>query len=342
MFHGLVNYGTQAGVFSKELRKVGIESLSLTNPDKFKRQTDKELLYGGNFIEKIYKHFINNILKIKCFFKFNTFHFYFGETLFPKQLDLPFYRMFGKKVVMEYLGYDVQLYRYSLEKYKYTNVKFYKSADESIELDKIKTRRLQKETKYIDKQLVCAPYLSEFVPKSEVLPLAVDLDNFQFSPKDSDLQKLRIMHAPTSRDNKGTSFILSALKRLISEGHKIEIDLVENVTHEELKKRYTQCDIFIDQILGGWYGTASIEAMAIGRPTVCFIRESYFEHINYGEHIPIINATPETLYNILDDLLNNKNTLKDIGLKSRKFVENIHGSIPVTEKLVGIYNDIHL
>jgi hypothetical protein len=31
----------------------------------------------------------------------------------------------------------------------------------------------------------------------------------------------------------------------------------------------------IDQIMAGWYGTASIEAMAIGRPVICFIRESY-------------------------------------------------------------------
>jgi len=62
--------------------------------------------------------------------------------------------------------------------------------------------------------------------------------------------------------------------------------LVENISHSELKEKYKECDIFVDQIVGGWYGTASIEAMAIGRPTVCFLRESYFEYIDFGPSIP--------------------------------------------------------
>ncbi|MDD3080050.1 MAG: hypothetical protein PHH37_13260 [Paludibacter sp.] len=241
---------------------------------------------------------------------------------------------------MEYLGYDVQLYQISAEKYEFTNVRSFTNIEAAIQSDKKKQKRLQYETKYIDKQIVCAPYLSEFVPGSEVLPLAVDLSQFDFIPKKSDGDEIVIMHAPTNRGNKGSEFILSALNRLIADGFKIKILLVENVSHEELKQKYIECDIFIDQIVAGWYGTASIEAMAIGRPTCCFIRESYYEYIDYGDRIPIINASPKTVYDVVKDLLINKDQLPEIGLHSRRFVEEIHDLDKVTERLVKMYNQL--
>jgi glycosyltransferase involved in cell wall biosynthesis len=340
VFHGLVNYGTQSGLFARELRKMGYDAISVTYPDAFKRITDIELKHGGNFIQKVIKHTWNYLFRIKCFFKYDIFHFYYGTTLLPRQLDLPFYKFFGKKVVMEYLGYDVQLYEYSIKKYEITNVMFYKTPEESKKSDKKKLARLRSESKYLDKQLVCAPYLSEFVPGSEVLPLAIDLSDYKYSPKSNPTEDIVIMHAPTSRGNKGSLFIINAIDKLINEGYPVKMLLVENVTHNELKKKYIECDIFVDQILGGWYGTASIEAMAIGRPTVCFIRESYFKYIDYGKAIPIINANPLTIYEVLRFLIDNKHLLIEIGKKSRQFVEDIHDSRNVTNRLVEIYNSL--
>lgn len=340
VFQGFVNYGTQAGFFSKALRDKGIPSISVTFPDQYRRQIDVELLHGGTFIKKIFKHSYNRVRMLYWFFKYNTFHFYFGKTFLKNQRDLPLYHFFGKKVVMEYLGYDVQLYQYSIDKYELTNVRFYKDVETSKLSDERKTKRLKHETQYIDKQLVCAPYLSEFVEGSEVLPLAIDLSEYLFSPKNIPENEIVIMHAPTNRGNKGTEFILAALEKLIDEGFNIRILLVENISHDELKLKYKECDIFIDQIVGGWYGTASIEAMAIGLPTCCFVRESYYEHINYGHKIPIINVLPSTVYDVVKDLIINKDKLAEIGLKSRRFVEEIHDLNKVTDKLIDIYNKL--
>lgn len=340
VFQGLVNYGTQAGFFSKALREKGIPSISVTFPDQYRRQIDVELLHGGSFFQKLLKHSYNKARMIYWFFKYNTFHFYFGKTLLKNQRDLPLYHLFGKKVIMEYLGYDVQLYQYSIDKYELTNVRFYKDVKTSKLSDDKKIKRLKYETQYINKQLVCAPYLSEFVTGSEVLPLAIDLSKYQYSPKMISENEIVIMHAPTNRGNKGSEFILAALNTLIAEGYNIRILLVENISHDELKLKYKECDIFIDQIVVGWYGTASIEAMAIGRPTCCFIRESYFEHIDYGQKIPIINVLPTTVYDVIKDLILNKDKLAEIGLNSRRFVEEVHDLKIVTDKLIDIYNKL--
>jgi glycosyltransferase involved in cell wall biosynthesis len=341
VFHGLVNYGTQAGLFAKELRNQGIQAISVTYPDKFKRQTDIELLFGGNMPQKIFKHSWNWIRRFYWFFKYNTFHFYYGTTLFPRQLDLPLFKLLGKKVIMEYLGYDVQLYQKSIEKYELTNVKFYYSHEESIKADKKKIKRLKWETKYLDKQLVCAPYISEFVPKSEVLPLAIDLTEYEFKSRAVPADGFIILHAPTHRGNKGTEYILSAISELKESGYNIKLNLIENISHKELKTKYLEADIFIDQIVGGWYGTAAIEAMALGIPTVCFIRASYFEYINYGNEIPIVNADPRTLTNVLKNLIDNKELLSKIGARSSEFVKKYHSIEIITERLIKIYEGLH-
>lgn len=72
VFHGLVNYGTQAGLFAQELRKLGIEAISVSFPDPYKRLIDVELLTGGNLFQKIIKHSWNWIRRFYWFFKFNT------------------------------------------------------------------------------------------------------------------------------------------------------------------------------------------------------------------------------------------------------------------------------
>lgn len=340
VFHGLVNYGTQAGLFARELRKQGIDAISVSYPDPFKRQIDVELLHGGNIFEKVVKHTWNWIRRIYWFFRYNVFHFYFGTTLLPKQIDLPFYKIFGKKVIMEYLGWDLQLYQYSIDKYNYTNAHFYKEKDEAISSDAIKLRRLKFESKFLNKQTVCAPYLSEFLPSAEILPLAIDIDEYKFVPKNSIGNTIKLLHAPTHQGNKGTRFIEDAISKLITEGFNIDFKLVSNVTHTELIQEYIKCDIFIDQVLGGWYGTASIEAMAIGRPTVCFIRESYFDFINYANIIPIINANPETIYEVLRKAIIEKEKLPEIGLRSRKFVEEVHDVRKLTRRLIAIYRSL--
>ena len=174
VFHGLVNYGTQAGLFARELRNQGIEAIAVTYPDSFKRITDVELKHGGNIFQKIVRHTWNYLFRIKCMFKYNVFHFYYETTLLPYQLDLPVLKFFCKKIVMEYLGNDIQSYKISIEKYKWTNMPGFIGAGDPEAYDKRIEKRYSNETKFTDLQAVCAPVYSEFVPKSIVIPLAID------------------------------------------------------------------------------------------------------------------------------------------------------------------------
>jgi glycosyltransferase involved in cell wall biosynthesis len=341
VFHGILNTGSQAGLFSKELRKRGINSIAVTLPDWLYRETDQEFKNGHNLIQKVYAALFNFITKLRLFFSYDIFHFYYGATLLPRQIDLPFYRFFGKKVVMEYLGNDVQGYQVSVNKYKWTNVFFMMSLEEGIIYDQKIARKLNFQNRFIDKKFVCAPLYSEFVPDAQVLPLAIDLQNLlqESLPKFDGI--FNIMHAPTDRGFKGTSHIIKAIELLQLDGYSIKFNLVERMSHSQLLKEYKTCHLFIDQIMAGWYGTASVEAMALGRPVIAFIRSEYNEYIDFGAKIPIINANPDTIYKVLKETLDKGiEYLRIKGDESRKFVEEVHDINCVTDTLVKVYRSI--
>jgi len=342
VFHGTVNYGTQSGIFAKELREKGITALSVTSEDAFKRVTDIELSYSNNRVIKFIQRIIYGIRKVKWFFQFNTFHFYFGKSLFSSQIDLPFYKIFGKKILMEYLGNDIRNYEQLVKRYNLSKEhKFYLNMDEH---DKSIRERLINEGKYIDYRICCLPTHIDFAKSygfkiNEVLPLAIDLKIFKFKPlvQKSKKDKIIITHAPTNRMFKGTKYIVDAIDRVKNSGYNIEFRLVEGVSYKKLIQEYEKCDIFIDQISVGWYGTASLEAMAIGRPVCAFIDERYTDYIDYKNEIPVINTTKENIYSTLCKLIENSAELPEIGAKGRKFVENYHSVCNVTDKLIQIY-----
>lgn len=82
--------------------------------------------------------------------------------------------------------------------------------------------------------------------------------------------------------------------------------------------------------------------MAIGRPTLCFLRESYFQYINYGREIPIINVNQNTLEDVLENILKNREMLYEISVKSRQYVEGYHDSKKITQKLIKYYEGLFI
>ena len=138
---------------------------------------------------------------------------------------------------------------------------------------------------------------------------------------------IKIAHAPTNQIVKGTEYVVKAIDHLRTLGYECDLDLIENVDHKESLRRIAQCDIFIDQLRIGWYGSVSVEAMALGKPVVCRIEEADLSLIpeNMALELPIVSATPANLLEVLIGLINDKtNLLNRSGKLSRCFAENWH------------------
>ena len=140
---------------------------------------------------------------------------------------------------------------------------------------------------------------------------------------------LRVMHAPNHKNLKGTEVIERAVKTLQDEGFKIELTLLNGVTHSQVLSEFSVHDLVIDQLIIGWYGQFSIEALANGVPTICFISEEYktlYSSALASEnfHLPFIEANVLTLENVLRECCLKNFDFKKISQDGKVFVEKYH------------------
>ena len=68
----------------------------------------------------------------------------------------------------------------------------------------------------------------------------------------------------------------------------------------------------------GWFGATAREAMMLGKPVICYLRPEWLasarrEVPEYIDELPIVSATPETIRDVLVDLVLNPEKRRAIG-----------------------------
>jgi glycosyltransferase involved in cell wall biosynthesis len=235
----------------------------------------------------------------------DVFHFYFGLTLVPKSLQFPLLRVARRRSVFHFLGSDIRG----------------KSPDELSY-----GRRA-------DAQIVGSYDALRWVPQAEVIPPGIDLRDFLVQPP-SDRGRPLVVHAPSSRQRKGTEHVIAACREL-----EVQLEIVEGLHHDEAKERYARADIVVDQLNAGWYGLFAIEAMALGKPVVTFLREEAVWRSSeaFGIPVPIVSATKDTLTERLRPLVADPAERRRLGAAGRAYVERVHDADRVAERLLELY-----
>lgn len=148
---------------------------------------------------------------------------------------------------------------------------------------------------------------------------------------------IRIAHAPTSREVKGTAFFLEAIRQLQAEGYDIQLDLIEGVTWAECLQRKAQADIYYDQVKLG-YGNNAIEAWGMGIPVVAGAHHSTLQEMRsrFGE-LPFLNATEATIYDRLKALILSEDLRAEYTERGLNHVERFHDERVVVETLKALY-----
>ena len=149
-----------------------------------------------------------------------------------------------------------------------------------------------------------------------------------------------VVHAPTHRAVKGTSFVLDAVSRLQADGLDFDFQLIEDMTQTEARSVYGRADVVVDQLLVGWYGGLAVEAMALARPTVAFLREEDLGPLpeEMRSEIPVISAEPQTIEAVLKELLTTRRPeLAEIGRRGRDYVQRWHDPVRIARGLVADY-----
>jgi hypothetical protein len=235
----------------------------------------------------------------------DVFHFYFGLTLVPRALQFPILTATRRKAVFHFLGSDIRGKAPSELAY---------------------ARRA-------DARVVGSYDAARWVPDAEVIPPGIDLARYPVSPAPARERPL-VVHAPSNRERKGTAHVEAACAEL-----PVDLEVVHGLTHEQALERYKQADIVVDQLNAGWYGIFAIEAMALGKPVVGYLHEEAVRRTEaaFGAPVPIVNATKETLRDMLRRLADSPDERRSRGEASRAYVQRVHDADLVADRLLDLY-----
>jgi hypothetical protein len=147
-----------------------------------------------------------------------------------------------------------------------------------------------------------------------------------------------IVHSSNHRRFKGTNFLIEAVEALKKEGLDLDLLLVERVPNREALTLYRSADLIFDQCLMGNFGYFALEAMALGKPVMCFIRhpELYLLH---PDECPIINTHVSTLRDDLRAIIFRRHELESIGRRGRSYVERYFSLNAFALRLSAAYKD---
>jgi glycosyltransferase involved in cell wall biosynthesis len=271
----------------------------------------------------------------------DVLHWYYGSTVFPLGMDLKMIRLFRKPAVVEWLGSDIRIPEVEFEDNPYYKQAFsngYEYPGESYE----KSRRTQKrfiKAGFLPLMIPCmVQYLQKDIVRQfyRVMP-RIMLDSILPCYPDPGKRKPLIVHAPSAPVVKGTPAVLRAIREL-QKRFDFEFVLIEGMPRQKAIELIRKADLFLDQFVIGYYGMAAVEAMAYGKPVLCYMKPSLLAGV--PSDFPIMNATADDLPEKMEALLSDGRLRRDAGERSRVYVEKHHDAVQWARKLTGIYQEL--
>ncbi len=204
-------------------------------------------------------------------------------------------------------------------------------------------RNYKKTLKY-SKAVLSMGDMIEYTPgsRNDLFFWPVNLLDNKYKPSFPDTnpnRPVKVVHASNHRLFKGTHHLIKAINNLKQKGMPIELQIVEKIPNKMAFDIYRTADLIFDQCLVGFYGFFAIEAMALGKPVMSFLRKSQDYLLSHNE-CPIIRTHINTLENDLYNLILNKDRLRQIGIAGRKYVEKYFSLNAFASRLAKLYHDI--
>jgi len=331
VLHAPAEIAGQGSVLARALRGLGVEAHSLAyNPGFPQYRPDEMRPYDDQPPLPRYLGYLASTLR--NFRRWDVYHFHFGRTLIPPHnWDLPLYQALGRRVVFHYHGCDVRDRAHMLA----THARATCTECDPFCIPARQKRILASARRFADAELVSTPDLLESAPRARHLPVALDLADYPFAPP-AGRPKL-VVHAPTNRLIKGTRYVEAAYAALRPGFPGVRFEVVERRPWSELRAILAEADVVVDQVFMGWYGMVAVEAMALGKPVLCFIRDDFESRL---DDCPLVRCTREDLAERLAALLSDATDRRALGERGRAYAEREHAAPVIAGRLLELYRSL--
>jgi len=314
--------------------------------DDFDIRADLILKTPFRPLRNYYLYFLSMIKYKSLYIYFNGGPLGFTHVLW--RIEPFLYKLANLKIVVMPYGGDIG------EMSRTRNLLFKNAMARDYPMHRFRRKRIESQidmwTKYADHIIAGCDWV-DYLYHWDTLMIAhfsIDIDTWKAAAVEvlpchtGEKAKVKILHAPNHRSIKGTQYFVNAINDLITEGVEVELILLEKVSNDEIKRVMASVDIVADQLIVGWYAMFSIEAMAMEKPVLCFLREDLKELYTVTgliahDEIPIISCTPLTVKEKIRELILNRDKLYEIGKCSRQYVMRHHS----TEAVGKIFDEIN-
>lgn len=277
----------------------------------------------------------NYYLFLWILFRYRCLYLYFnggplGFTSFLGTLEPVLYRVAGIRTVLMPYGGDLQ------EMSRSPNLLFKDAMSLDYPGHRFRRRRIAQRidrwTCFADHVIAGCEWV-DYLYHWDTLMLAhfsIDTDTVRPVPTPRATgQPFRILHAPNHRFVKGTVFFQQAVAELRAEGIPVELQIVERVPNETVRAAIASADLIADQLIVGWYAMFALEAMAMGKPVLCFLRPDLVElyrtkGLMAAEDPPVVRCSPRDVKDVIRYWAMHQDELTAMGESSRRFVEKHH------------------
>lgn len=269
---------------------------------------------------------------------FDIFHFWQRSLLYSTSLDgltgldLPIIKSRGARLFHRFTGFDLRMAGADLRLNPHSPFRYgYQSPfDERAQHAYIAMLR-----DYVDRFFVQDPEMGQFMPEAHILPRGLELSAWEPVGVAPTLRPL-VVHAPSNGEVKGSAFVVRALDTLRHEGLAFDFKLLDRVPHAEAREWYRRADIIVDQLLIGATGVLTLEAWALAKPCVTYLRRDLFEPFYGVSELPVANATPDTIEDTLRRLIRDFAWREELARSGRALVERHHDIEHIADRYVAL------
>ncbi len=327
VLHAPAEIAGQASVLAQALRDLGVEAHSLAyNPDFPQYRPDELRPYDAMPPLRRYAGYLASAARHLG--RWDVYHFHFGRTLVPPHNpDLPLVKALGGRVVFHYHGCDIRNRAHMLA----THARATCTECDPFCHPARQRRILASARRWADAEYISTPDLGESAPAAEHLPVAARLADYPVAPPRG--APRLVVHAPTNRLIKGTRYVERAFEALRPRYPAVRFVVAERLPWRELVALLGEADVVVDQLFMGWYGMVAVEAMALGKPVLCFIRPDFEPRLR---DCPVVRCTLEDLTERLTAVLDAGDRAA-LGERGRAYVEREHAAPVIAARLLERY-----
>jgi len=328
-------YHNKSNIFNRELNRIILIYKAYLNCNVLH-------LNNGQFITP---HFGNNIhpheLGLNHVGRF--FIRFIAKILTQTEMSLSSLRINNRAIFVTFQGSDARETQCFIEKYQKNNVAKELVSRSGRDNSSIRVKK-KSLTQIAHKIYALNPDLLEVLPENaEFLPYL-----YSYNPTHSNFNIKQnadfiIGHAPTHRLGKGTDIVINVVQSIQRKFPNIKLVLIENLSHKDALKKYREIDLFIDQLIIGWYGLVTLELLALGKPVICFVKGKGLRFVppQMLRDLPIINADEITLEEKILEVMNMDNVQKgNLADRGIEFLQNWHNPQKIAQRVVGDYKVI--